>query len=140
MSNAAPTRLAAALESLEEEERVLAAELTSLQVREREVQERLTELRDAIGPVKKLLNGKPAFALNQPQEVSFAGLPISEAIDKLLSTLHKPMTVPEIAKELLARGYKSNSENFTNLVGVTVRRLENKRFKRDAENRWTYFL
>lgn len=135
MSN---TRLAAALESLEEEERSLAAELLSLHARTQELEARLREVRDAIGPVKKLINGTPKFSLNPPQEQSYDGLPISDAIHKLLTTLHKPMTPPEIARELLARGYTTNSENFTNLVGVTVRRLDGKRFMRDDENRWTY--
>jgi len=134
------SRLAAALESLEDEERALAAELNSLQARMHEVMQRLAELRDAIGPVKKLINGKPAFALNQPQEESFDGLPISEAIYKLMKLLQKPMHAPEISRELLARGYKTKSENFTNLVGATLRRLEGKRFARDDENQWGYIL
>lgn len=133
-------RLTAALEALEKEEAALAAELTSLQLREREVIDRLAELRDAIGPVKKLVNGRTAFALGQPQEVSFAGLVISEAIDKLLTMLHKPMSAPEISRELLARGFKTESQNFTNLVGATLRRLEGKRFRREGDNGWTYLL
>lgn len=138
MSSTNTSHLVAALESLEQEEKALATELSSLMARQKEAEKRLTELREAIGPVKKLINGKSAFVLNQPQEASFAGLPISEAIGKLLSLLHKSMTAPEIAKELLARDYKTQSENFTNLVGATLRRLEGKRFKREGDG-WTYY-
>lgn len=140
MSTPNPARLLAALESLEEEEKALVTELSSLQMRQRQVEVRLAELRDAIGPVKKLINGKPSFALVEPQESGLTGVPISEAIEKLLFSVQKPLTAPEIAKELLARGYQTSSENFTNLVGVTVRRLEKKKFVRDEQNRWSIYL
>jgi hypothetical protein len=129
--------LEVALDSLRKEEERLAAELRGVQVRQNELQTELTELHALMESIQKRLNAaaRPQLTLAPAPIESYSDLPISEAVAKVLSVKGKPMTVPEIADELIARGFKSTSSNFKNLVGVTVRRLQGKRFLRD-DGRW----
>jgi hypothetical protein len=136
MSNNDKPPLEVALDSLRKEEERLAAELRSVAARKEELDDRLGELHDAMEAIEKLRSSRRVVLAPVPGE-SYAGLPISEAVTKLLSVKGKPMTVPEIADELVARGFKPNTKNFKNLVGVTVRRLKGKRFQQDDENRWS---
>ncbi len=132
--------LEAALDSLRKEEERLAAELRGLESRKSEVESEIEELQELMEAIEKRIKAseRPTLTLapNPFEEESYEGLPISEAVAKLISVKGRSLRVPEIADELLARGFKTNSSNFKNLIGVTVRRLEGKRFTRQG-GRWS---
>lgn len=129
MPNDSSNHLVAALASLREEEKRLVSQIKFLQAR-------LHEVQAATGPISKLL-GEPAAHHVSASDANYSNLTIRAGIARIMQERGVPLTAPEIAKSLLAKGFKSGASNFTNMVGVTLRRLEGKDFKRADDNNWT---
>jgi hypothetical protein len=128
MTNQHSDSIASALTALEIEERDLKQQIAALQ-------QRLTDVRAAIVPIRKLVgNTQEEIAFIQPMD--FTQLSLPRAMHQYLLARGIPMSAPEISRDLLAGGFKTESENFTNLVGTTLRRSEGRLFDRDKDGLW----
>lgn len=139
MENQSKGNLNAALESLLAEEISLKGELAFLQ-------SRLSKLGAAITAIRALMEGNEEFGLLAQQlsrlgatqpEVEFLGMPISQAILHFMRQRSEAMLAVEIANEMRKAGYKSDSTDFANLVGSTLRRMKaDGKVEQNEDRKW----
>jgi hypothetical protein len=101
-----------------------------------------SEIQTAIAAIERIASvaaGGQGQSLAPPvDEHQFSGMPLQAAIAAHLSSVREPQSVREIAEAVKARGYKTKSPKFTNIVYNTLNRLsqgERPIFGR-VEKRW----
>jgi hypothetical protein len=69
-----------------------------------------------------------------------AGLSLPHLIVKIVQEAHTPLSVNQIAKEALGRGFTSTSSNFSKIVAIRVHELRKKGVLRSADNQSGFVL
>lgn len=139
MSEQRNGHLSAALAELLAEESRLAKQAES-------VNARLAAIRDAISPIKKLVEKDSALPVTETSGVfdvfvnqtvpDLHGLSLPKAIYRVLAAERDPLSAADVARRLKRLGFKSESKNLPNVTGTALRRLKGKRFEQNAYGKW----
>ncbi len=76
-------------------------------------------------PIRAVPTAKAKTAMPKAQTAAAAGLSLPTLLAKILAESDHPLTARALAEKALARGYKTKSKDFTNVIWVSIGKIAN---------------